>query len=163
MVILGLDPALSVTGYSVIKKTDQGLTLLDSGVIRTKSKDLLSYRIKSIADQVEKIVTIHHPEHAVLEECFLGRNVKTALLLGEVRGALLLIIRSAQIDIYEYSARVVKMALVGYGAASKTQVQFMVKNMLNLKAQSLSHDETDAMAVAICHIHHNQFQKEKLV
>ena len=163
MIILGLDPALSITGYSIIQSREQGLSLLDSGIIRTKSKDLLSCRIETIANRIKEIIDFYHPEQAVLEECFLARNVKTALLLGEVRGALLLIIRSAQIDIYEYSARVIKMALVGYGAASKTQVQFMVKNMLNLNAQSLSHDETDAMAVAICHIHHNQFQKEKLV
>ncbi|MGA1868700.1 MAG: crossover junction endodeoxyribonuclease RuvC [bacterium] len=163
MIILGLDPALSATGYSVIQKNGQDLSLLDSGVIRTKSKDLLSCRIKSIADRIENIINIYHPEHAVLEECFLGQNVKTALLLGEVRGALLFILKSANIAIYEYSARVVKLAIVGYGAASKTQVQFMINNILHLPPHSFSYDESDAMAVTICHIHHNQFQQEKRV
>ena len=163
MIILGLDPSLSSTGYSIIQSTNDCLTLLDSGIIRTKSSQLISTRLHTIGEQIEKIINTHHPEQAVLEECFLGQNVRTALLLGEVRGALLIILKKLNILTFGYSAKTVKLAIVGYGAASKTQVQWMIKKILCLSDAPISHDATDAMAVAICHIHHKQPGSEKRI
>lgn len=161
MIILGLDPSLSATGYSIIQSTNEGMQTLAYGSIRTKSRELISHRLKTISDEIEKIVNIYHPDQAVLEECFLGQNAKIALLLGEVRGAILLMLRRLQISIFGYSPKTVKLAIVGYGAASKGQVQSMIQKILCLSNVPKSHDVTDAMAVAICHIHHQGSGIEK--
>lgn len=163
MIILGLDPSLSATGYSIIQSTNEGMLPLAYGSIRTKSRELISNRLQIISDEIEKIVNTYHPDQAVLEECFLGKNAKTALLLGEVRGAILLMLRRLQISIFGYSAKTVKLAVVGYGAASKCQVQSMIQKILCLSEVPKSHDATDAMAVAICHIHHRGSGVEKYI
>jgi crossover junction endodeoxyribonuclease RuvC len=153
--VLGLDPGLNCTGYSLIQIGPEGYQLIDCGTFRTCSKDTLSYRLKNICSKLQDILNGFRPDYAAIEETFVAQNARSALLLGHIRGALLLTISLCEIPTFEYSPRAVKMAVVGYGAASKSQVRSMLCNIFHLNLEKYSLDATDAIAVAICHIHTN--------
>ncbi len=153
--VLGLDPGLNCTGYSLIQIEPKGYQLIDCGTFRTSSKNPLPDRLKTICSQLQKVLKGFKPDYAAIEETFMSQNAKSALLLGHVRGALLLTIGLCDIPTFEYSPREVKLAVVGYGAASKSQVRSMLHHILHLDLEKYPLDATDAMAVAICHIHTN--------
>jgi crossover junction endodeoxyribonuclease RuvC len=154
--VLGLDPGLNCTGYSLIQIEPKGYQLIDCGTFRTSSKSSLPERLKSICSELQKILKGFQPDHAAIEETFMSQNARSALLLGHIRGALLLTVCLCGIPTFEYSPREVKMAVVGYGAASKSQVRSMLQHILRLDLGKYPLDATDAMAVAICHIHTNK-------
>jgi crossover junction endodeoxyribonuclease RuvC len=151
--VIGIDPGLHCTGYSIIQSGPEGYKLMDCGTFRTSSKNSLPCRLRKICNQLDDILKGFQPDHAAVEETFMAQNAKSALLLGHVRGALLLTISHCGIPSYEYSPREVKMAVVGYGAASKFQVRAMLHHIFQINLEKYPLDATDAIAVALCHIH----------
>jgi len=106
---------------------------------------------------VEEVIAKHQPDACALEDSFLATNVKVSMKLGQVRGVVLLVAERAALEIHEYSPRLIKQTVVGYGNAEKHQVQEMVRLLLSLKSVPSPHDAADALAVAICHFHHSAF------
>ena len=108
---------------------------------------------------IEAVIEKHRPDACALEDAFLANNVKVSMKLGQVRGVVLLVAERAALDIHEYAPRLVKQTVVGHGSAEKYQVGEMVRLLLSLKAVPTPHDAADALALAICHFHHAQFQQ----
>lgn len=161
MSILGIDPGIGVTGFSVLDEDAAGsLSFLRSGDIRTDASAPFSERLKKIFDQVLEVIDTDHPSAVALEDTFLGKNVKSTLKLGQARGAAILAAAVRGLPVYEYTPTAVKMAVVGYGGAGKAQVQQMVSRFLRLSQTLRSEHQADAAAVAICHAHSARFQRQ---
>ncbi len=148
--ILGIDPGSRKTGYGLIQQQGQRLNYCASGVIRPPVDAPLSERLKVIYDGISQIISQYSPAQFAIEQIFMAKNAASALKLGQARGVALLAAACAGLSVHEYEARKVKQAVVGTGAADKTQVQHMVKSLLKLAA-SPQEDAADALAVAICH------------
>ncbi|MEC9191754.1 MAG: crossover junction endodeoxyribonuclease RuvC [Pseudomonadota bacterium] len=148
--VLGIDPGSRVTGYGVIDVQGNRLSYVDCGCIRSEG-GALPARLKKIFDGVLQLVETHQPSQVAIEEVFVGRNAASALKLGQARGAAMVACLQCKLEVSEYSARQVKQAVVGTGAAQKVQVQHMVKALLGI-SDTLAEDAADALAVAICHI-----------
>jgi crossover junction endodeoxyribonuclease RuvC len=153
VLILGIDPGTAITGYGLVRETEEGLTLVDCGVITTPSDQPLPQRLQTIYQGLVVVVREHQPEAAAVEELFFSRNVRTALSVGHARGVALLALADAGLPIYEYKPLEVKQAVAGYGGADKRQVQEMVRMLLNLDHVPHPDDAADAVAVSVCHIH----------
>ena len=153
MKILGVDPGLIQTGFGIISVRDNQSILIDYGIIKPSPKDNLAHRLLAIFNDVCKIITDFKPQVFAIEDIFYGKNVKSAMRLGQARGASMVAAASKQIPIYEYSARKVKQSLTGNGNAHKSQVQFMVKATLQMDHIPEPMDASDALAVALCHDH----------
>ncbi len=153
MIILGIDPGSVITGYGVIDARGRHCELVDCGVVRTSSRKALADRLKVIYDGLCEVIDRHRPELLAIETAFAGRFPKAALVLGHARGVALLAAANRGLQVWEYAPREVKLAIVGEGGASKQQVQFMVRAMLNLNRDPMSEDASDAVAVALCHNH----------
>jgi len=147
--ILGIDPGSRVTGYGLISSVGNKLEYIDAGCIRTKSSALPD-RLKTIFDGLCVVIEQHAPQQAAIEEVFMGRNVSSALKLGQARGSAITACLYYDLRVEEYSARKVKQAVVGAGSAEKAQVQHMVKALLSIN-DNIVEDAADALAVAICH------------
>lgn len=152
LVILGIDPGSTVTGYGVVKGNHKKLNLVDYGVIKVSPKKPLALRLEEIYSGINEVVSKNKPDQIAVEEAFYSKNAKSALVMGEIRGVALLCAAQAKIPIAEYSPREIKSSIVGTGAASKIQVQYMVKNILNLKQLPQPEDASDALAIALCHL-----------
>ena len=148
-VLLGIDPGSRVTGYGVIIFFNNQCTYIASGCIRT-SGDRLSLKLGQIFDGVYEIISEFKPDYLAIEEVFLSKNVMSALKLGQARGAAICAAVKNNVPVYEYSARQIKQAVVGYGNAQKAQVQAMVTSTLHLSGTPQA-DAADALAGAICH------------
>jgi crossover junction endodeoxyribonuclease RuvC len=159
MRVLGIDCGSRVTGYGVIDSNGADCIYICCGAIRSKSSDPLADRLKSIYNGIVQIIREHEPEAAAFESLFYATNVQSALKLGHVRGVSMFAAAEANLPIYEYSPLEVKSAVTGYGRAEKPQVQQMVRALLKLNAPPQPYDASDALAVAICHIHTNRFNK----
>ena len=151
MIILGIDPGIANTGYGVIKAELSTLTPLGFGCIQTASKDESAQRLKAIYDKLIQLATEYQPELFVLEDLFFSKNVSSAFAVGEARGVTKLVAASTNRQVYSYPPTQVKQAIVGYGKASKRQVQEMVKLLLKLKEIPRPDHAADALAIAICH------------
>ncbi len=154
MNILGIDPGSETTGWGVIETDGRRAKLVEFGVIRSSLRERFAVRLLRISDGVEEIIRKFEPEACSIEEGFYAVNVKTAIKLGQVRGVVLVAAERAKVEIAEYAPRLVKQTVVGYGAAEKHQVGEMVRLLLNLTAAPQPHDAADALALAICHSHH---------
>ncbi len=150
MRILGLDPGLAVTGFGLVEIDQRGTRLLDAGTFST-STGRMAERLREIFRRTSELLERESPDEVALEEGFYGKNVKVALSLGQARGAILLACSLKNIPIFEYAPREVKQSVVGRGAASKEQVNYMVKALLNVKELPAALDVSDALAVAYCH------------
>ncbi|MDD9889326.1 MAG: crossover junction endodeoxyribonuclease RuvC [Gammaproteobacteria bacterium] len=148
-IILGIDPGSRVTGYGLINSVGNKIEYIDAGCIRTPSAPLPD-RLKSIFHGLCAVIEQHGPQQAAIEEVFMGRNAASALKLGQARGSAMTACLSHDLPVEEYSARKVKQAVVGAGAADKAQVQHMVKALLSI-SDNIAEDAADALAVAICH------------
>jgi len=148
---LGVDPGLIQTGFGIISVRDNQTTLIDYGIIKPSPKDNLANRLLTIFNDIYKIITDFNPQIFAIEDIFYGNNVKSAMRLGQARGASMVAAASKQIPIYEYSARKVKQSVTGNGNAHKSQVQFMVKATLQMDHIPEPMDASDALAVALCH------------
>jgi crossover junction endodeoxyribonuclease RuvC len=157
-VILGVDPGSIVTGYGLIRSNKQENVLLECGVIKTDSKKPLPDKLKEIFEGLSRIIDLKHPDELAIEETFYSNNAKSALVMGQARGAAILAAACAGLPIAEYSPKEVKSSVVGQGSASKLQVQFMVKNLLKLKELPQPIDAADALAIALCHAQKMRFK-----
>lgn len=157
MIILGIDPGSVITGYGVIDTRGRNTRLLDYGVVRTGSHKALPDRLKLIYDGLCEVIDRNHPELVAVESTYGGRFPKAALVLGHARGVALLAAANRGLQVWEYAPRDVKMAITRAGGASKQQVQYLVRAMLNLDRdpdqKPMPEDASDALAVAICHFH----------
>ncbi len=151
-IILGIDPGSRITGYGVIAQDGREWRYLDSGCIRMNTEQALPDRVKTIFTGVSEIIRRWQPTQASVEQVFLAKNADSALKLGQARGAALAALVSHDVLVAEYTARQIKLSVVGTGAAEKQQVQHMVMRLLNLE-QSPQADAADALAAAICHAH----------
>ncbi len=151
MRILGIDPGLRVTGFGVIEQTGQRLTYVTSGVIRTGDGDLPS-RLGTIFDGVSALIRQHAPDQSAIEKVFVNVNPQSTLLLGQARGAAICGLVSGGVPVAEYTALQLKQAVVGYGRATKDQMQQMVVRLLCLTGVPGT-DAADALGMAICHAH----------
>ena len=150
--IIGIDPGSRATGYGIIKFSNHELNFVDCGVIHAIVGNM-SQRLQKIYQGLTQAIDLHQPHEAAIEKVFTHLNPKGALILGQARGVALLAVAQIGIQLVEeYTARRVKQSVVGYGAANKEQVQFMVKTLLKLH-QDIPFDAADALAIAICHAH----------
>lgn len=147
-IILGIDPGSLRTGYGLIECNRHKITSIAYGVIQSKGEQV-SEKLHTIYTQLCEIIHSYHPTQAAIEEVFMQLNVQSALKLGQARGAALSAIGKYNLPLEEYSARVIKKTLTGYGAASKEQVQWMVQQQLDLRTAPPP-DAADALAIAIC-------------
>jgi crossover junction endodeoxyribonuclease RuvC len=157
--VLGIDPGSLVTGFGVVEQDANRLAALTWGTVRTSAKQSLSERLKQIYAGLSEPLHTWQPEAVSVERVFVADNPKSALTLGHARGVVLLAAAHADVDLVEYSALEIKMAVVGYGRASKPQVQQMVKHLLRLDDVPKPLDAADALAAAICHLHTYGFRR----
>ena len=150
---MGVDPGLIQTGFGIISVKENKSVVIDYGIIKPSLKDNLANRLLTIFNDVCTIITDFSPQIFAIEDIFYGKNVKSAMRLGQARGASMVAAASKKIPIYEYSARKVKQSLTGNGNAHKDQVQFMVKAKLQMDHNPEPIDASDALAVALCHDH----------
>jgi len=162
MIVLGIAPGSTVTGYGIIKSDQPSmLECLASGSIRLSGIKDFPGRLKKIYQEIASLIEKFDPDSVALEDIFYGRNIKSALMLGQARGAAILAGVNAEKEIAIYAPREVKLAVTGRGSASKEQVQMMVMRILDSSQSFQPLDVSDALAIAICHIHRswtkNQF------
>lgn len=150
MLVLGVDPGTAVTGYGVVRADLAGsFTLVECGVIRTRARDALPVRLQEIYEGVTELIQTHRPDALSVEDVFYAHNVRTTVVLGHARGVILLAAQQAGIDIFEYPPSVIKKAVAGTGAATKSQVQFMLTRLLRLKSVPQPSDAADGVAAAL--------------
>jgi len=151
--VLGVDPGTAATGYGVVVRGEGGVaTLVECGVIRTTAEAPLPLRLREIHESLGQVIDRHGPDVVAVEDIFYGKNVRTTVMLGHTRGAVLLAAALRDIQVADYSPAEVKSAIVGTGRATKEQVQFMVKKLLRLKEVPAPADAADGVAVALCHL-----------
>jgi crossover junction endodeoxyribonuclease RuvC len=150
--ILGVDTSLRSTGVAVIEVVGQQMKALVHGRIHNKPAMLHSTCLAEIQHQVDSLITEFEPDEAAIESAFFAKNAKTAMILGQARGAVLAACSLRTLPVYEYSPRSVKQAVVGVGSAQKDQVGNMVTRLLGL-SEAPQEDAADALAIAICHAH----------
>lgn len=149
-IILGIDPGIADTGYGLIEKGKGGkISCLAYGSIKTKAGMPMAERLEILHDELEKIIRKYQPALASVEELFFQNNAKTAIIVGQARGVILLTCRKNKIPIVELTPLQVKQTIAGFGRADKLQVQKMVKLLLNLKIIPKPDDAADALAIAI--------------
>lgn len=149
-IILGIDPGIADTGFGVVKNENNKLTCLDYGSIKTKAKTELADRLEIIHKELNNIIKKHKPNLIAVEQLFFCKNIKTALIVGQARGVVLLTAKQNKLPFKEFTPLQVKQAVTTYGQAGKTQVQKMVRLILNLKELPKPDDAADALAIAIC-------------
>lgn len=151
MIILGIDPGTAATGYGVVNKSQKGIDFVACGCIKTSPIDSPENRLNQIFNQINKLIKDFSPEVMVVEKLFFFKNAKTAIPVSQARGIILLAAVRKKIPIYEFTPLEVKMNIVGYGRASKSQMQKMIKNLLNLDKIPKPDDAADALGLAICY------------
>jgi crossover junction endodeoxyribonuclease RuvC len=151
MIILGVDPGTIITGFGIIELSKNKITHHASGIIKLPAGQSLPEKLKTIYTELEKLIRKHNPDEFAIETAFYGKNIQSAMKIGYARGVSLLAAVNNNVPPTEYAPNEVKKAVVGKGAASKQQVAFMIKTLLNLKHIKMKSDESDALAIAICH------------
>lgn len=151
MIIIGIDPGTRITGYGVVKFSDNSFIKIVSGTINLPINKSIPERLKIIYDELNKIIKKHRPDEFAIETAFYGKNVQSAMKIGYARGVSILCAMNNDLAANEYSPREVKKSVVGKGAASKEQVAFMIKTLLNIRTEKMKADESDALAIALCH------------
>lgn len=148
-IILGIDPGLADTGFGIIEVQNNGLKPIVYGSIKTPKDQKLTQRLQIIETELNKLILEFKPEIAAIEKLFFGRNVTTAISVGQARGVVLLELAKQKIPVIEFTPLQVKQAVTGHGGAEKKQIQLMVKTILNLDQIPKPDDAADALAVAI--------------
>lgn len=153
MIVLGVDPGTAITGYGVISgERMMPPRLIECGVIRTRPRDALPQRLEEIYSGIVELIHRHRPAALAIEDVFYARNVRTTIVLGHARGVILLAACQSRLDIAEYPPATIKKSVVGTGAASKEQVQFMVARLLRLRTAPQPADAADGVAVALTYL-----------
>jgi crossover junction endodeoxyribonuclease RuvC len=154
MRVLGIDCGGAYTGYGVVEMHAEGrLVCLCCGAIKLSPRESLARRLSRIYEGLGALIIEHSPDEVAIEGIFYARNVRSALSLGQVRGVAMLAAATAGLEVAEYSPLSVKSSVVGYGRAEKQQVQHMVTRLLSLAQAPEPLDASDALAIAICHLH----------
>lgn len=153
MRVLGIDPGTITTGFGVVEDNGSRISLIDYGAVKSGRNDLFPVRLKRIYEGLCLVFEKHKPDHVAVEKVFYGKSVKAAIKIGEGRGVAILCAALAGVPLSEYSPTVIKKSVVGVGNAQKTQVQEMVKIILQLSKLPEPLDSSDALAIAICHCH----------
>lgn len=152
MIVLGVDPGTNATGYGVVERPEPGpCRLVECGVLRAPARAPLEQRLAAIYDALTELITRHRPDAMAIENVFVARNARSALVLGHARGVILLAAGHAGLAVAEYPPAVIKKAVVGAGAATKEQVQRMTAQLLRLKTPPSPSDAADGVAVALTH------------
>jgi len=158
-VVVGIDPGTAITGYGIIREHENGdLEWVSHGVVKTPSDWDDPQRLLEIYHKLNEIFASYKPDCCAVEKLFFQKNVRTAIQVGQGRGAALIAAAEAELSVGEYTPLEIKQAVVGYGNADKQQVQKMVKVLLDLKEIPKPDDAADALAVAICHLHSTRNQ-----
>ena len=151
MKVLGIDPGTAACGYGIVHAEGGRIHAVEFDWWKTPARARPEVRLKRIHDGVAELIELHRPDAVVLEESFVGADARTALSVGQARGAVLVACATADVYCTEYPPATVKQAVCGYGRADKEQVQLMVKAILGLAEKPTPHHAADALAVAICH------------
>ncbi len=151
MKILGIDPGYGITGFGLIDAQRGQYQMLSCGAITTPPNTDFSWRLEVIYNDMTELLRVSQPEAVAIEELFFGHNVTTGIGVAQSRGVILLAIAQAGVPVFQYKPMQVKQAVVGYGNATKHQVQDMTKRLLNLPAVPKPDDAADAVAIALCH------------
>lgn len=154
--ILGVDPGSSCTGYGIVAGVGNDFSYVASGAIKLPARTDRYQKLRSIYVEVTRVIEEFAPTHFAVEEVFYSKNPRSSLVLGEARGAAILAAVMADLPVFEYSAREVKLSVTGNGAAHKSQVNFMLGKLLGLTPPPENADESDALAVAMCHAFKNR-------
>lgn len=150
--VLGIDPGTAITGFGVIEKKGHSLIYQMAGVIRSSPKFSDAERLLKLKSELLELIHLAQPDAVAVEKIFFSTNVKTAMSVAQARGVILLCCAEKGCPIYEYSPSEIKLSVAGYGRADKTQIQKMVKTLLNLKQIPKPDDAADALAVALCYL-----------
>ena len=161
MRILGIDPGIAIVGYGVVDKEGNSYKTIAYDAVTTRAHTPLPERLELVYNGVNEIIKQYKPDVMSIEELFFNNNAKTALTVGQARGVIILAAMQNNIPVYEYTPLQVKQALTGYGRASKTQIQQMMKSMLGLSAIPKPDDVADALAIAVCHGNSMRFNSIK--
>lgn len=154
VIVLGVDPGAATTGYGVVARASGGaVSLRECGVVRTDPREPLPDRLRCIYEGVTEVLERHAPAAVAIEGVFYARNVRSTVVLGQARGAVMLAASMRSLTVAEYSPAEVKNAITGTGRATKDQVQYMIQQLLRLKVPPRPADAADAVAVALCHCH----------
>jgi len=156
MIIIGIDPGSRITGYGLIKNHRDRLEYIHSGFIKVEG-ERFPQKLGFIFEQLSEVIQLYAPDHMSIQSVFMHKNADSALKLGQARGAAICAGHHAGMEVSEYAAREVKLAIVGQGAAQKEQVKHMVCRLLSLR-QELQADESDALAIALCHAQHSAME-----
>ena len=147
---IGIDPGYAITGYGIIRKTGNKLSVVDYGVIETKPNTEFPVRLLAINEKIKYLLELYKPDYMSVEELFISQNRTTAVGTAQARAVVLVEAARANIPVYEFTPGQVKLAVTGYGKAEKKQVQAMVKTLLGLKEIPKPDDAADGLAMAIC-------------
>lgn len=148
---MGIDPGYEIVGYCFIDVSGSSTKLVEAGTVRTKKEENFPKRLLKIYNEISNLIEKYKPSEMAIETLYFFKNAKTAIEVGEARGIILLIAAMKNLGIFEYTPYQVKIAVTGYGKATKNQVQEMVKVLLGLKKKLKPDDVADAAAIAICH------------
>jgi crossover junction endodeoxyribonuclease RuvC len=151
VIVLGIDPGTATCGYGIVHESDGRLRAIGFGSWKTPARAALDRRLLTIYEHVEELIQAHEPSAVALEESYVGADARTALSVGQARGAVLVACARGRVDCVEYPPALVKKAVCGYGRADKSQMQRMVKAILALDSIPTPHHASDALGVAICH------------
>jgi crossover junction endodeoxyribonuclease RuvC len=160
MIIFGIDPGTSCTGYGVIEASGNRMSYVECGVIRVSGKLDMAGKLAAIFDGLTEKLTQYEPQRASIEEAFYAKNVHTTLVLGQARGVAILAAQKSGASVAEYSPREIKKAVAGNGNAAKNQVEYMMKMLLGIPAGEHPADAYDALAAALCDFRHQSFLKK---
>jgi len=152
LLVLGVDSGLANTGYGLVRAVNSKFEMVDKGNIQTTAKTPSPERLKIISGALDSLVEQYQPQALAIEELFFSKNVTSALAVGEARGIAKLVAANNGIPVFDYKPAEIKMAIVGYGAATKRQIQEMIKVVLNLDFIPQPDHAADALALAICHL-----------
>ena len=156
---MGIDPGSNCTGFGVVEEIKGNLNAVHWSSVRSTTKDTFPKRLKRIYNELIIAMEKFSPDIVAVEDLFYATNVKTVIKLGQARGVALLAAANSGLQVAEYSPLQIKQSVVGYGRADKNQVQDMVTTLLRLKEKPNPFDASDALAAAICHIHHDGLQQ----
>ncbi len=160
MRVLGIDPSVQSTGFGIIEYSDTSYSVVEYGVIKPSRRLIFHHKINLIRSQLEKIIQAYRPTEVAIENPFYAQNIKTAITLGQVRGAALVAVASHDCDLFEYSPLEIKKSVTGYGRADKNQVKTMIRTLLDIKESDLDTDASDALATAYCHLNSRIFEQK---
>jgi crossover junction endodeoxyribonuclease RuvC len=160
MIVLGIDPSVKSTGFGIIEFRDNKYSVLSYGCIKPSRSQQFHDKLDDIRCRLEDLIKTYNPDEVAIENPFYAQNIKTAITLGQVRGAALVAIASQNKPLFEYSPLEVKKAVTSYGQADKNQMITMIKTLLAIEDDELETDAADALSVAFCHINTRAFQSQ---